>query len=127
MPSIINIVDNAANRKFITDENAVGWIEQHEDVDVLHLYEDFAGNTGLVFVPVAQRDNVYCKDHFEHDKFINANQFFGKATDEKLAELSNIAYCLGAKSCSVEIIESESETSSRSMQGNIKGFLGASV
>lgn len=116
MPSIIEIVDDSANRKFITDETAIGWIERHEDVDVLHLYETYIKNCNLTFVPVPQRNNVYCKDNFDSEKFINANQIFGKATEEKLAELSNIAYCLGAKSCSVEIVEAESQTDSRNLK-----------
>ena len=127
MPSIINIVDNAANRKYITDKDSIGWIEQHEDVNVLHIYDSFVAKCDIAFVPVPQRDNVYCKDNFEPKKFINVNQFFGKAADEKLAELSNIAYCLGAKSCSVEIIESEAETDSKKTQGNVVGLLGASA
>ena len=116
MPSIINIVDNASNRKFITDKDSIGWIEQHEGINVLHLYEACLKQSDITFVPLAQQDNVYCKDNFESKKFINAKQFFRKATDEQVAELSNIAYCLGAKRCSVEIIEAETVGSSRKIQ-----------
>ena len=122
IPNIIDIVDNSANRKFITDKNAIGWIEQHENVDVLHIYDAFVKHCDIVFVPVPQRDNVYCKDNFDFKKFINVNQFFEKATEEKLAELSNIAYCLGAKNCSVEIVEAEKQTSSLIIQTTVKGL-----
>lgn len=110
VPNVIEIVDDSANRKFITDADAIGWIERHEDVDVLHMYSDFVKKCGLQFVPVPQRDNVYCKDNFDSGKFINSNQVFGKATEERLAELEHIAYCLGAISCSVEIVESDCDT-----------------
>ena len=107
IPNIIEIVDDSANRNFITCDGAIGWIEKHEDVDVLHMYSDFMTKCKLEFIPVPQRDNVYCKDNFDFNKFINANQVFGKATEERLAELEHIAYCLGAKSCSVEIVEAD--------------------
>ena len=121
IPNIIEIVDDSSNRKFITDENAIGWIEQHEGIDVLHLYSAFVKKCNVTFIPLAQRDSVYCKDNFDPEKFIDANQVFGKATEEKLAELEHIAYALGAKCCSVEIIETDSnvETSSKSAKINI--------
>lgn len=112
MPDIIDIVDDAANRKFITDIDAIGWIEQHKGVDVLHLYEFFVKKSNLIFVPVAQRGNVYCKDKFDSKNFIVSHQIFEKSTEEKLAELNHIAYCLGAKSCAVEIMESEAQFNS---------------
>lgn len=107
IPNIIEIVDDSVNSKFITCDGAIGWIEKHQDVDVLHMYSDFVTSCNLQFIPVPQRDNTYCKDNFDRNKFINANQVFGKATEERLAELEHIAYCLGAKSCSVEIAESD--------------------
>lgn len=127
MPNIINIVDNLANRKFITDDKAIGWKEQCDGVDVLHIYDTSVNQLDIVFVPVPQRDNVYCKDNFDSKKFTNANCVFGKATEEKIAELSNIAYCLGAKRCSVEIVEAESDENSKSFQTAIANLGDASV
>lgn len=115
IPNIIEIVDYSSNRKFITDDKAIGWIERHEDVDALHMYDTFVKDCGLMFIPLAQRSNVYYKDNFEPNRFINANQAFGRATEEKLAELSNIAYCLGAKCCSVEIVELETDTNTKKL------------
>lgn len=118
LPSIIEIVDNSSNREFI-DDNAIGWIEMHKDVAVLHMYIDFVKKSNLRFVPVSQCNNVYFADRFEDDKFINTNNIFGKATEEKLAELEHIANYLGAKSCSVEIVEAEAEATSFSVNINI--------
>ncbi|MBQ8174581.1 MAG: hypothetical protein IJ009_04185 [Clostridia bacterium] len=116
IPSIIKIEDDSANREFIEDAEAMGWIELHKEVPAFHIYSSFVEKCGLVFIPVPQRDNVYCQDNFNSKKYINSNQVFGKATEEKLAELNNIAYCLGAKSCSVEIFQAEKQTDSNKMQ-----------
>ena len=116
IPSIIRIEDDLSNRNFVEDPEAIGWIELHKEVQVLHLYSAFVKKCGIVFVPLVQRDNVYCQDNFDSKKYINANQVFGKATEEKLAELNSIAYSLGAKSCSIEIIEAKTEGNSRQIK-----------
>ena len=121
IPSILTIHDDSANREFIESEDAIGWIEQHKGVPVLHMYSGFAKNSGLTFVPFAQKDDVYCVDKFKPDTYITAREVFGKATKEKLAELSNIAFLLGAKSCSVEILEAESDLNSNNLKAGIKG------
>lgn len=118
IPSIIEIVEDNANREFITGEGAIGWIENHEGVDVLHMYCDYVKKCNLDFVPVPQRDNVYCEDNFDSNKYINSNQVFGKATEEKLAELEHIAYTLGAKSCSVEIMETDRNVNTKAKTAN---------
>lgn len=122
IPSIIKVNDDFTNREFIESENAIGWIERHKDVPVLHLYDKFAKSCGLTFVPLAQKDDVYCADKFKTDTYIAADKIFKKATQEKLAELSNIAYLLGAKSCSVEILEAESEMNSSNLKVGMKGI-----
>lgn len=121
IPSIIKINDDSANREFVESEDAIGWIEQHKNVPVLHLYDSFVKNCRLTFVPFAQKDDVYCVDKFKTDTYITAREVFGKATKEKLAELSNIAFLLGAKSCSVEILEAESDMDSGNLKMGIKG------
>ncbi len=121
MPNVIVIEEDSANREFVEAEDAIGWIEIHKEIPVLHMYNFFVKKSGIVFIPVPQRDNVYCQDNFESKKYINVNQVFGKATEEKLAELNNIAFCLGAKSCSIEIIEEESEAESKKVQGKVQG------
>jgi len=121
-PSIITIHDDSANREFIENEDAIGWIERHKDVPVLHMYNSFVNNSKLTFVPFAQKDDVYCVDKFKTDTYITAREIFGKATKEKLAELSNIAFILGAKSCSVEILEAETEVDSGNLKLGVKGM-----
>lgn len=124
IPNIIEIVDDSANRKFITCDGAIGWIEKHEGIDVLHMYYEFVTKSNLQFIPLPQRDNVYCEDIFVSDRFINVNDIFEKATGEKLAELEHIAYSLGAKSCSVEIAEADVSINEKSIKVSTEVDLG---
>lgn len=126
-PKIIRIEDDLANRDFVENPEAIGWIELHKDVQVLHMYSHFVKKCGIAFVPVSQSESVYCQDNFDPQKYINANQVFGKSTEEKLAELNNIAYSLGAKSCSIEITNSETESNSRQVNLKIKGNSSTSI
>ena len=48
-------------------------------------------------------------DHFDPKRYINIDYIFSKAHEERLAELEYIAYSHGAKTCSVEIVESQME------------------
>ena len=107
LPGVIVIKDDSANREFVEDPDAIGWIEIHKDVPVLYMYFDFVKKCGLSFVPVAQKEIVYCVDVFDLKRYVNTAQVFARATEEKLAELRNIAYCLGATMCSVQIVEAD--------------------
>ena len=49
---------------------------------------------------------------------------FSKAHEERLAELKQIAYALGAKSCTIEITESTQESNSSNRSANFGGKLG---
>ena len=120
LPPIICIEDDQANRNFVEDAEAIGWIELHKGVQALHMYSFFANQSEIVFVPVSQSGDLYCQDAFDSNKYINANQVFGRATEEKLAELNNIAYSLGAKSCSIEIITDETNTYSKEVSVKAK-------
>ena len=105
LPNVIEIVDDSLRKSIEICEGAIGWIEEHKGVEVLHLSDEYIVKSGLSFIPVPKCDNVYCIDNFDKTSFINTNYTFAKTNEEKLAELSNIAYCLGAKSCSIEILE----------------------
>lgn len=127
IPGVIKIENDNACREFV-DEDAMGWIEKHRDVEVFHIYESFVKKSGITFIPVPLIDNVYCADNFETKKFINTSQVFSRATEEKLAELRNIAYSLGAKMCSIEIAEEETEAVNQSLNLTaIKGSASATV
>ena len=107
IPQIIIIEDDSANREFVEAEGAIGWIEIHKEVPALHMYSAFVKKSGITFVPTAQVKNVYCSDNFDAKKYISSNTVFGRATEERLAELNDIAYTLGAKKCTIEILEAD--------------------
>ena len=103
LPNIIEIVDSAVRRGIDVCEGAIGWTDKINDVEILHIYDEWVKESKIQFLPIAKCDAVYCIDPFDKNKFINVNSAFERTTSEKLAELEHIAYCLGAKSCSIEI------------------------
>ena len=119
-PRVVKIEADSANHEFVEAENAIGWLEKHKDIQVLHMYSEYANKSGFVFVPVAQIDAVYYVDNFDALKYINATHVFAKTTEEKIAELNNIAYSLGAKSCLIEIVEANISTESKSLNVGVK-------
>ena len=126
IPNIIEIVDDAVRRNIEICEGAIGWLEEHKGVEVLHLYDEYVNESGILFIPTVQCDNVYCVDNFSRQTFINSNYIFSKNNEEKLAELANIAHSLGAKKCTIEIFEGNIEGSSAAMSTKIN-FLTASA
>ncbi len=52
-------------------------------------------------------EEVYCIDPYNRKRFLSVDCIFSKTNEEKIAELEHIAYCLGAKACSIQMTESE--------------------
>ena len=104
LPNIISIIDDASERD-VDVKHDMGYRTFVNDVEVLKLYDEWANNCGLKFVPYAKCDEVYCVDPFDRTRFIKADCVFAKANEEKLAELEHIAYKLGAKECTIELVE----------------------
>ena len=114
-PNIIEIVDDAIRKDIDVCDGAIGWTDKINDVEILHLYDEYMVNSKIQFVPFPKCDEVYCVDNFDRRRFINVGAAFERTTNEKLAELEHIAYCLGAKSCSIELLEAnESKTATHS-------------
>ncbi|MBQ7292002.1 MAG: hypothetical protein IJW76_09850 [Clostridia bacterium] len=116
IPNVIEIVDDAIRRDIDVCDGAIGWTDKINDVEILHLYDEWVKDSKVTFLPNAKCDAVYCIDPFDRNKFINVNSAFERTTSEKLAELEHIAYCLGAKSCSIEIVESNTKIDSAKFQ-----------
>ena len=114
LPNIIKIVDDATRRGIDVCEGAMGWREKVNGTEVLFLYDEMIDTSNIRFIPVATCDTVYYVDNFDRNRYIKADCIFSKAHEERLAELENIAYCLGAKNCSIEIIELRQEGSESS-------------
>ena len=114
MPNVIEIVEAASRSNVDICEGSIGWTDKVNDVEILHLYNEYVEESGLNLLPFSKCDAVYCIDNFDKSRFINSDTIFERITNEKLAELENIAYCLGAKSCSIEIVEN-------TIQNNVAG------
>ena len=106
LPNIIKIVDDAERRDIDVCDGAIGWTKKSADVEILYLYDEFVRDSKINFVPFVKCDAIYCVDNFDRTRYINTDTIFDRSMNEKMAELEHIAYSLGAKSCSIEMIES---------------------
>lgn len=121
MPNLIQIVDDAVRKNIDVCEGAIGWISNDKNVEILHLYDEVIKDSGIKFIPSATCDALYYVDNWDRNTFIRTDCIFSKAHEERLAELENIAYCLGAKSCSIEITESNTEITKTKKDIDVKG------
>ena len=124
LPNMVIIVDDAVRRGIDVCEGAIGWRQNNNGMEVLYLYDEAIELSGLNFIPAPSCDTAYYVDTFDRNRYIKLDCVFGKAHEEKLAELEHIAYKLGAKSCTIELVESSSqdESESKSMLGKGKGI-----
>ena len=109
-PNMIVIVDDAVRRGIDVCEGAIGWRSMQNGVEVLHLYDEAVAMSGVQFVPSVICDAIYYVDSFDRNRYIRTDCIFSKAHEERLAELKNVAYLLGAKSCSIEIVEATQQS-----------------
>lgn len=128
VPNVIKIVDDAERKNVDVCNGAIGWTNKIGGVEILYIYDEFISESNLKFLPVIKCDNIYCIDSFDRNKFIDITCVFSMAIQEKIAELEHIAFSLGAKRCSIEIIENESEETKQKSEGKIKkGSLSANI
>ena len=120
LPNVIQIVDDAVRRDIDVCEGAIGWTSKVNDVEILYLYDEWVKDSKIQFVPYAKIDAVYCVDNFDRNKFTNTDTIFERSTNEKIAELERIAYSLGARVCSVEISEADSDKTSLKLSAAIR-------
>ena len=113
IPNVIKIVDDAETRNIDVCEDAIGRLVNEKGVEIFYMNDEFIQSCGLHFVPAPVCDAIYHVDNFDRTRFIRTDAIFAKALEEKLAELEHIAFCLGARRCSIEIIENDSEVSSK--------------
>ncbi len=128
LPNIITIVDDAVRRDVDVCEGAIGWLGKEADVEVLYLYDEAVAFSGIRFVPVAVCDAVYYVDNFDRGRFIRSDCIFAKVQEERMAELKQVAYALGAKKCTIEITDTLSDQQAHNtgviVSAKKKGILG---
>ena len=120
MPNILLVEDDSKRHDADVLERAIGWRTKEKGTEVFHIFEDSVSSVGLVLVPDIQCSSFYYVDGFDKKRFVRVDCIFDIARDEKLAELKHIAYCLGAKSCSVEIEEKRGGTQETKKIGSFK-------
>lgn len=121
LPHLIVIVDEVVRRGIDVCEGAIGWKSVQADTEVLHLYNTSTALKEIEFYPAATADAAYYVDNFNPKRYVNVDCIFNKAHEERLAELKQIAYSLGAKSCTIEITESTQESTSSNRSANLGG------
>ena len=126
LPDIIQIRDDAERRDIDVCKGAIGWRETINKTEVLFLYDEVVKEGGIVqksgiqFIPVPTNLAVYHVDRYDRTKYIQVDCIFNKTHEERLAELEHIAFSLGAKKYSVEIIEAETVTETTEKQSSQK-------
>ena len=128
LPNIIKIVDDAERRDIDLCDGAIGWRSKEANTEVLFLYDEVEKECGLEFVPNFSCNSIYCVDPYDRKRYIKADCIFAKSEEEKMAELENIAFCLGAKRCSIEMSSAESTTNikSRSYSASVENGVASS-
>ena len=125
LPNIIMIVDDAVRRDIDVCEGAIGWLSNESGAEVLCLYDEAVAFSGVQFVPSVTCDAFYYVDAFDRNRFIRTDCIFDKAHEERMAELEHVAYCLGAKYCTIEISEATLDVHKQSKGIKITGNKGA--
>lgn len=120
IPKVIEIVDASIRSNIDVCEGAIGWTDRVNDMEVLHIYDSFVEDCCLTFVPFPKCNAIYCIDNFDKSMYVSIESIFERSTNERIAELEHIAYSLGAKSCSVEIIESNSQSNYAKVGSSLK-------
>ncbi len=120
LPNVIIIVDDAVRKGIEVCKGAIGWISKEKGVEVLHLYDEAIERSGLNFFPAPTCDTVYYVDMFDRKKFIQIDTYFAYAHEARLAELQHIAFSLGAKEYSVDIIDKRKRTSRSTFETKIE-------
>lgn len=124
-PSVIVVEDESVllQQDYIKENpaigNLIGWISVENGVSVFHLRHACVLPSGLSFSPIAVCDSVYCFDSVG-DRFIDVGQFHELIQQDKMTELRDVAYCLGAKECRVESYEGKDSQSSDSKKADVK-------
>lgn len=120
LPNIIVIVDDAVRKDIDVCEGAIGWLGKENGVEMLYLYDEAVPFSGIQFIPTATCDAVYYVDSFDRNNYVKADCYFRKVQEERSAELEHIACCLGAKWCSVEIVETQKTAQAKKKKAVLK-------
>ncbi len=121
LPDMIVIEDEDQRKGVDVCEGSIGWLSKEAGIGVLHLYKEAIQLSGLAFFPIASCEAVYYADPFNSERFIELSSYYDVMQKDKLTELRNIAYALGAKECELTSYEAVKTIRRRTAKGDIKG------
>ncbi len=121
LPNIIQIIDDATIRDIDVCQGAMGWRKKINGTEVLFLCDEAVKASGISFIPAVTCDAIYYVDNFDRNRYIKTDCIFSKAHEERMAELKHIAFTLGAKKFTAEIVEIEKvrETNTQRSSGKV--------
>lgn len=123
LPAMVVVEDEAARREVEICKGAIGWLSRNGGMDVFHLYEEAVSASGLALYPATVCDAVYYFDKVG-GRFVDLCQYFEVIQKDKMTELRNIAYSLGAKECRLEAYEEEKSLRANKGKSSVKAKAG---
>ena len=118
IPKMIIIADEDARKGIAVCNGSIGWLSREDSLEVLYLYEEAIPQSGLNFHPMPICDAAYFVDALDSKRYINLSSFLEVTQQDKMTELRNIAFALGARHCWLETYESTRESSKSARKGN---------
>ena len=111
LPQMIRLVNGEERMDNPLCMGAVGWKQQTKQLQVINYYVQKAEESGLIFYPQKIMGAAYCADPKNPKRYILAEQYMKTLKEDQVTEIKNIARCLGATYCRVEMIEDASQRS----------------
>ena len=118
VPNMIRIVDDAVRKGIDVCEGSIGWTSKEKGVEIFHIYDEALKLSKINFVPAPIVDDIYLVDPLDRTTFISIESYYSNIQQSKIAELQNIAFCLGAKHYRVEMVEFSAEKYSGKHKSN---------
>lgn len=110
IPKMIVIKDEASRKGIDVCKGAIGWADKIGELEALCMYDDWAKTCGLSFMPTLTLDTAYYVHPFDSSKYVRVEDYITTMKKDMNAELADVAYCLGAKSCKIERTEKKSRS-----------------
>lgn len=110
IPKMIVIKDEASRKGIDVCKGAIGWADKIGELEALCMSDDWAKTCGLSFMPTLTLDTAYYVHPFDSSKYVRVEDYITTMKKDMNAELADVAYCLGAKSCKIERTEKKSKS-----------------
>ncbi len=118
--SIIRIVPRDKKREMnIVCNGAIGYRETIKGIDLLSIYEEYAKDLGISFVPNISQTFFYV-DPFKEGMYVALDEYFTYFKKQRVNELEMVAQKLGAKRVTITFKEHERNFVKKNASGNVK-------